>query len=194
MYKKTKKNKKNDKSIEDKYWLRIRDYIRNTSRTIANLERMDNTELATRISTFLNAQTEPVSKKELLKTVGKLFTDLEKGKTAKKSKDGVEKKKREPTKYNLFMREQMAVLKAKVQNAETELTNREMMARVAKLWQDTKTSDVEVVDEAAKKTDVKKPTKKVEEKKTPKKSVEKKSAKTKAVSESESEEEESEKE
>ena len=130
---------------------------------------MDNSELAKRISTFLNAQSEPVSKKELLKAVGKLFADVENGKPAKKIKEGVEKKKREPTKYNLFVKEQMAVLKARVQNAETELNNREMMARIGTLWQAQKTDEnPEIKDEVKEvKTEkklAKKPAK--EEKKT----------------------------
>jgi len=146
---------------------------------------MDNTELATRISTYLNAQSDLVSKKEFIKAVGKIYTDLEKGKSAKKANDDVEKKKREPTKYNLFMRSEMAVLKAKIQNGEIDaMTNREMMAHVAKLWQEKKSSDdekqdveVEVKEEKEEKTTkktakkgekdektVKKPAKKAEKK------------------------------
>ena len=108
---------------------------------------MDNTELATRLSTYLTSQTDLVSKKEFIKAAGKLYTDLEKGKTAKKANDDVEKKKREPTKYNLFMRSEMAVLKAQIQNGEVDaMTNREMMAHVAKQWQEKKLSDDEKAD------------------------------------------------
>ena len=139
---------------------------------------MDNTELATRLSTYLTSQTDLVSKKEFLKAAGKIYTDLEKGKTAKKANDDVEKKKREPTKYNLFMRSEMAVLKAQIQNGEVDaMTNREMMAHVAKQWQEKKLSDDEKADVKADdkkeaKSAVKKQVKKVEKpvaKKTAKK-------------------------
>jgi hypothetical protein len=119
-----------------------------------------------------------VSKKEFLKAAGKIYTDLEKGKTAKKANDDVEKKKREPTKYNLFMRSEMAVLKAQIQNGEVDaMTNREMMAHVAKQWQEKKLSDDEKADVKADdkkeaKSAVKKQVKKVEKpvaKKTAKK-------------------------
>ena len=139
---------------------------------------MDNTELATRLSTYLTSQTDLVSKKEFLKAAGKIYTDLEKGKTAKKANDDVEKKKREPTKYNLFMRSEMAVLKAQIQNGEVDaMTNREMMAHVAKQWQEKKLSDDEKADVKADdkkeaKSAVKKTVKK-EEKPAPKKTAKK---------------------
>jgi len=139
---------------------------------------MDNTELATRLSTYLTSQTDLVSKKEFLKAAGKIYTDLEKGKTAKKANDDVEKKKREPTKYNLFMRSEMAVLKAQIQNGEVDaMTNREMMAHVAKQWQEKKLSDDEKADVKADdkkeaKSAVKKQVKK-DEKPAPKKTAKK---------------------
>ena len=151
---------------------------------------MDNSELATRISTYLNAQSDIVSKKEFMKAVGKIYADLEKGKPAKKGKDGVEKKKREPTKYNLFMRAEMAVLKARVQNAETELNNREMMSRVAKKWQETKAAAI--VDEKPAEVVAAKKEKKADAKKEEKKPVAKKEEKPAAKKES-SDEEDSEK-
>jgi hypothetical protein len=119
-----------------------------------------------------------VSKKEFLKAAGKIYTDLEKGKTAKKANDDVEKKKREPTKYNLFMRSEMAVLKAQIQNGDVDaMTNREMMAHVAKQWQEKKLSDDEKADvKADDKKEVKsavKKTVKKEEKPAPKKTAKK---------------------
>ena len=155
---------------------------------------MNNAELATRISTFLNAQTSILTKKEFSKAMGKIYTDLEKGKTAKK--EGVEKKKREPNEYNLFVRSEMAVLKQRVQDGETSLTNREMMTRIGKLWQEKKSANGPEV-----KKEVKKPAKKQadkEEKKTAKKQpvkkepVKKEPVKEKSESESESEEEDEE--
>ena len=153
---------------------------------------MNNAELATRISTFLNAQTSILTKKEFSKAMGKIYTDLEKGKTAKK--EGVEKKKREPNEYNLFVRSEMAVLKQRVQDGETSLTNREMMTRIGKLWQEKKSANGPEV-----KKEVKKPAKKQadkEEKKTAKKQqpVKKEPVKEKSESESEEEEEEEEEE
>ena len=163
---------------------------------------MDNTELATRLSTYLTSQTDLVSKKEFLKAAGKIYTDLEKGKTAKKANDDVEKKKREPTKYNLFMRSEMAVLKAQIQNGEVDaMTNREMMAHVAKQWQEKKLSDDEKADVKADdkkevKSAVKKQVKKVEKpvakktaKKDEKKAVVEKKDEKKAVVEKKDESE-----
>ena len=130
------------------------------------------------MSTYLTSQTDLVSKKEFLKAAGKIYTDLEKGKTAKKANDDVEKKKREPTKYNLFMRSEMAVLKAQIQNGEVDaMTNREMMAHVAKQWQEKKLSDDEKADVKADdkkeaKSAVKKQVKK-DEKPAPKKTAKK---------------------
>jgi hypothetical protein len=145
---------------------------------------MNNAELATRISTFLNTQTSILTKKEFSKAMGKIYTDLEKGKTAKK--EGVEKKKREPNEYNLFVRSEMAVLKQRVQDGETSLTNREMMTRIGKLWQEKKSANGPEV-----KKEVKKPAKKQADKKEP---VKKEPVKEKSESESESEEEEEEEE
>ena len=165
---------------------------------------MNNAELATRISTFLNAQTSILTKKEFSKAMGKIYTDLEKGKTAKK--EGVEKKKREPNEYNLFVRSEMAVLKQRVQDGETSLTNREMMTRIGKLWQEKKSANGPEVKKEVKKPakkqadkEEKKPAKKQadkEEKKTAKKQpvkkepVKKEPVKEKSESESEEEDEE----
>jgi len=56
--------------------------------------------------------------------MGKIYTDLEKGKTAKK--EGVEKKKREPNEYNLFVRSEMAVLKQRVQVQKSRRRSRSL--------------------------------------------------------------------
>jgi len=150
---------------------------------------MNNTELATRITTFLNAQTDILAKKEFMKAMGKIYTDLEKGKTAKK--EGVEKKKREPNEYNLFVRSEMAVLKQRVHDGETLLTNREMMTRIGKLWQEKKVSNGEVKEEKKeeKKEAKKTPRKLLGVKKEEKKTAKKQPVPVKSESESEIEEE-----
>ena len=105
---------------------------------------MNNNELAVRISNYLSSQTDSIQKNELLKVIGKIYTDLEKGKSSKRTtnSDG-EKKKREPTKYNLFMRSKMAELKEKIQSGELKLSNREMMTYISKLWKEENEDNTE---------------------------------------------------
>jgi len=108
---------------------------------------MNNIELATRISAYLNTQSDIMSKSNFIKEMGKIYTDLEKGKS-KKNNDETEKKKREPSKYNIFMRSEMAVLKAKIQSGEEkEMSNREMMTYISKIWQEKKEKLNEVKDD-----------------------------------------------
>jgi hypothetical protein len=53
-----------------------------------------------------------------------------------------DKKKREPTAYNLFMKEQMAKLKEEETN-ENKMTGKEKMSHIASLWKAKKESDSE---------------------------------------------------
>lgn len=63
-----------------------------------------------------------------------------KKKSSKKEKSEVaDKPKREPTAYNLFMKEQMENLKAE----GSTLTGKEKMQKIAELWKEKKTSSSE---------------------------------------------------
>ena len=71
---------------------------------------MANTELINRITEFLSSASADISKKELTAAISKLYDDM------KKPDKKEDKKKREPTAYNLFMKEQMAKLKEEETN------------------------------------------------------------------------------
>ena len=121
---------------------------------------MNNIELAKRISAYLNTQSDIIPKVDFIKEMKKIYTELEKGKSTK-SNDETDKKKREPSKYNIFMRSEMAVLKAKIQSGEEkEMSNREMMTYISKIWQEKKEEVVKVEEKKEEVKDVK-----VEEKK-----------------------------
>ena len=125
---------------------------------------IDNTELIRRIIEFINAQPDDISKKELKKAIGDIYDELTKPekKTKKSAKssdsDGEEKKKRAPTKYNAFMKEQMAILKQN-ETPDTKMNAKEKMLHITKLWQeakDAKKDDIvasSTVDEVIKKVD-----------------------------------------
>ena len=107
---------------------------------------MNTVELKNRVNTYIDNQTDIPSKKEFVKMMGKIYTDIEKGKDAKvkkQPKDGVEKKKREPTPYNFFMREQMAILKDKETEGEEKMTAKAKMEHIAALWKQKKADEGE---------------------------------------------------
>ena len=97
---------------------------------------MANTELINRITEFLSSASADISKKELTAAISKLYDDM------KKPDKKEDKKKREPTAYNLFMKEQMAKLKEEETN-ENKMTGKEKMSHIASLWKAKKESDSE---------------------------------------------------
>ena len=130
---------------------------------------IDNTELIRRIIEFINAQPDDISKKELKKAIGDIYDELTK--TVKKTKKSAktstsdsdsdekpEKKKRALTKYNIFVKEQMAILKQN-ETPDTKMNAKEKMLHITKLWQeakDAKKDDIvasSTVDEVIKKVD-----------------------------------------
>jgi len=125
---------------------------------------IDTAELIRRITEFINSQPDDISKKELKKAIGDIYDELTKPekKTKKSAKssdsDGEEKKKRAPTKYNAFMKEQMAILKQN-ETPDTKMNAKEKMLHITKLWQeakDAKKDDIvasSTVDEVIKKVD-----------------------------------------
>jgi hypothetical protein len=77
------------------------------------------------------------TRSELGKILTQVFNDLKKeGKPAKKAKkpkkeeDGEEKKKREPTAYNLFVKEKMPTLKEEFK----DLSRQDLMRKVGEMW------------------------------------------------------------
>jgi len=78
---------------------------------------------------------EEISLDELKKKLTDIYKQVSKGKKVKIVKEEKpEKKKREPTPYNLFLQEKMAELKEK----EPTLTAHEKMSRISDLWKEHK--------------------------------------------------------
>jgi hypothetical protein len=142
---------------------------------------MNTAELKTRVNTYIDNQTDIPTKKEFLKMVGKIYTEIEKGKDAKvkkQPKDGEEKKKREPTPYNNFMREYMAVLKQKEADGDEKMTAKAKMEHIAALWKQKKEEDAKTgEDEEEKKEKKEEDDKEKKEKKDKKEKKEKKGKK-----------------
>ena len=143
---------------------------------------MNTAELKNRVNTYIDNQTDIPSKKDFLKMIGKIYTDIEKGKDAKlkrQPKEEGEKKKREPTPYNNFMREYMAVLKQKEADGDEKMTAKAKMEHIATLWKQKKEEDaakLATVDggEDKKEEEKEKKEKKEEEKKEKKEKKDKK--------------------
>lgn len=143
---------------------------------------MNTVELKNRVNSYIENQTDIPSKKEFVKMMGKIYTDIEKGKDAKvkkQAKEGEEKKKREPTPYNYFMREQMAILKEKETEGEEKMTAKAKMEHIAALWKQKKAEDGEEEKEVKPKKEEKKEEKEVKPKEEKKKEVKKKEGKKK---------------
>ena len=109
---------------------------------------IDKAELCRRITEYINSQPDDISKKELKKAISDIYDELTK--TVKKTKKSAkaassdsdsdekpEKKKRALTKYNIFMKEQMAILKQN-ETPETKMNPRENMLHITKLWREAK--------------------------------------------------------
>ena len=115
-------------------------------------------ELIKRITDFINSKDEELSKKELKKAISDIYDALNKPekKTRKSKKDidssdeKTEKKKRPPTAYNLFMREQMAKLKES-ESDDDKMTAKAKMEFIANLWKQKKESESEKEEEEVKK-------------------------------------------
>jgi hypothetical protein len=134
---------------------------------------MNTVELKNRVNIYLDNLTDVPSKKEFVKMLGKIYTDIEKGKDAKVKKlpkEGEEKKKREPTPYNNFMREYMAVLKQKELDGEEKMTAKAKMEHIAVLWKQKKAENgEEEKPKKEKKVEEEKPKKEKTEEEKPKK-------------------------
>ena len=91
-----------------------------------------NDDLLKSINEFINSQSSTVDKKELLEVIKDVFSKHKK--TKKGGDDTVEKQKRKPSAYNLFMKKTMEELK------DNGMTAKEKMKRVADLWKEFKNS------------------------------------------------------
>lgn len=91
-----------------------------------------NDDLLKSINEFINSQSSTVDKKELLEVIKDVFSKHKK--TKKGGDETVEKQKRKPSAYNLFMKKTMEELK------DNGMTAKEKMKRVADLWKEFKNS------------------------------------------------------
>ena len=81
---------------------------------------------------------------ELAKMLTEVFKEIREGekgekkvkkaKKAKKEDDGEEKKKREPTAYNLYVKETMPVVK----DENPEMSRQDLMREVGRMWREKK--------------------------------------------------------
>jgi FMN phosphatase YigB (HAD superfamily) len=88
------------------------------------------------------------TRSELGKMLTEVFKEIregEKGEKRKKVKKEVveEKKKREPTAYNLFVKERMSV----VREENPEMSRQDLMREIGRMWKERKEDVVEVVEE-----------------------------------------------
>ena len=88
------------------------------------------------------------TRSELGKMLTEVFKEIregEKGEKRKKVKKEVveEKKKREPTAYNLFVKETMSVVKEE----NPEMSRQDLMREVGRMWKERKEEMVEEKDE-----------------------------------------------
>ena len=89
---------------------------------------------------------------KMLTEVYKEMKEVEKGekpkkKKVKKTEDGEEKKKREPTLYNLFVKDTMSVVKEE----NPEMSRQDLMREVGRMWKEKKG---DVKEEEVKEEDV----------------------------------------
>ena len=89
-----------------------------------------NEDLLKTINEFISSQSSNIDKKELLEVIKDVFSKHKKS----KKDNSVEKVKRKPSAYNLFMKKTMEELK------ENGMTAKDKMKRVADLWKEFKNS------------------------------------------------------
>jgi len=121
---------------------------------------MANDTIIKAFSDFISSQTEKIEKKEMIKIVNTVYAELKKQAKAEKAVNE-EKQKRKPTAYNIFMQEQMQILKQNEEGKQKEncMTAKEKMQHIAKLWASKKTGTDEEKSSSSDEED-KKPVKK----------------------------------
>ena len=99
-----------------------------------------------RFAKLMEEQTVEPSKKDVAIAMNKYFTEqkLNKKIAVKNALGDEPKKKRQPSKYNIFFQEQIAILKEKEKELDEEerMPARAMMTYVAALWQAKKEEDI----------------------------------------------------
>ena len=76
---------------------------------------------------------------ELRKMLTEIYNNLNKGKKAKGN--GEEKKKKEPSAYNLYFKEQMSVAKEEF----PDLSGKELMKKIGEMWKEKKEKEKKVI-------------------------------------------------
>ena len=76
---------------------------------------------------------------ELSKLLTEIYNNLNKGKKAKGN--GGEKKKREPSAYNLYLKEQMSIVKEEF----PDLSGKELMKKIGEMWKEKKEEEKKVM-------------------------------------------------
>ena len=110
----------------------------------------DQDKLYARFAKLMDDQTNEPSKKEVSAVVTKFYTQLKKDKKANGAAAVDENKpKRAPTAYNIFFKEQMAILKDKEKDLPKDdcMTAKAKMAHVAELWKAKKEEHFEEAPE-----------------------------------------------
>ena len=110
----------------------------------------DQDKLYARFAKLMDDQTNEPTKKEVAAVVTKFYTQLKKDKKANGAAAVDENKpKRAPTAYNIFFKEQMAILKDKEKDLPKDdcMTAKAKMAHVAELWKAKKEEHFEEAPE-----------------------------------------------
>ena len=110
----------------------------------------DQDKLYARFAKLMDDQTNEPTKKEVAAVVTKFYTQLKKDKKANGAAAVDEHKpKRAPTAYNIFFKEQMAILKDKEKDLSKDecMTAKAKMAHVAELWKAKKEEHFEEAPE-----------------------------------------------
>lgn len=137
---------------------------------------MDQEKIISAFKEFLSSLKNPIDKKEMITIINIVYNDMKKKPKGSKTED---KPKREPSEYNKFMTENMAILKETDEGKQ--MNAKEKMQHIAKMWASKKKNvndekEVEQVKEEEKQ-DIEEPAKKTGQ--TPRKPLAvKKSAKT----------------
>lgn len=108
-------------------------------------------KLLDRFAKLMEEQTIEPTKKDVAAVVNKFYSEQKQNKklAAGNALDNEPKKKRQPSDYNIFFQEQMAILKEKETEMEKEdrMTAKAKMQYVAALWKEKKGEDIIVDDE-----------------------------------------------
>ena len=128
------KVKKSDRKVE---------IIINTQRVMTTTER-----ILTTFTSKVDLEKE-YTRGELAKMLTEVFKEIREGekgekkarktKKVKKDEEGEDKKKREPTAYNLFVKETMSVVREK----NPEMSRQDLMREVGRMWKEKKGDEKE---------------------------------------------------